>query len=281
MAQSGARLVEVGTTNRTHLRDYQKALTEKTTAILKVHPSNYRVTGFTCQPAPEDLAALAHSKGVLYLDDLGAGALLDLAQFGLPSEPTARQSIESGADVVFFSGDKLPGAAQSGIIAGRKSCIEKIRRHPLMRALRVDKTCLMILERTLALFRDPDLLRREHPVYRMMTEPLDTLKSRAQLLARAIQKAAPAALLDLQPAQAFLGSGSLPEESLPSVVVRATLPPLSAAGLARQLRLDPACVFARVESDRVCLDLRTLPERHFPAVAAAFGRIGAAAAPAA
>ena len=177
MAQSRARLVEVGTTNRTHLKDYRNAITEKTAALMRVHPSNYRVVGFTSEVPLAELAELAHSKGLLMIDDLGAGALLDLRQFGLPHEPTVRESIEAGADVVLFSADKLIGANQSGIIVGRKEAIAKIRKHPLMRALRVDKTCIMVLERTLHLFRDPELLRREHPTYRMMTTPPDALQA--------------------------------------------------------------------------------------------------------
>src|SRR5208282_1031224 len=143
-----------------------------------VHPSNYRVVGFTSEVPLAELAGLAHSKSLLLIDDLGAGALLDLQQFGLPHEPTVRESIEAGADVVLFSADKLIGANQSGIIVGRKEAIAKIRKHPLMRALRVDKTCIMVLERTLRLFRDPELLRREHPTYRMITTPRGAATSR-------------------------------------------------------------------------------------------------------
>jgi L-seryl-tRNA(Ser) seleniumtransferase len=184
MAQSGARLVEVGATNRTHPKDYQKAVTENTAAILRVHPSNYRVVGFTSEVPLRELAELAHSRNLILMDDLGAGALVDLKPFGLPHEPTVRESIAAGADVVLFSGDKLIGAGQCGVIVGRKALIDKLRKHPLMRAVRVDKTCLMVLERTLQLFRDPARLRREHPTYRMMSTPLDVLKSRAAELAR-------------------------------------------------------------------------------------------------
>ena len=189
MAQSGARLVEVGATNRTHLKDYQKAVTENTAAILRVHPSNYRVVGFTSEVALRELAELARSRNLILIDDLGAGALVDLKQFGLPHEPTVRESIEAGADVVLFSGDKLIGAGQCGMIVGRKALIEKLRKHPLMRAVRVDKTCLMVLERTLQLFRDPARLQREHPTYRMISAPMDVLKSRAEKLARLISAA--------------------------------------------------------------------------------------------
>jgi L-seryl-tRNA(Ser) seleniumtransferase len=272
MAQSGARLVEVGATNRVHLKDYQQAVTENTAAILRAHPSNYRVVGFTSEVPLRDLAELAHSRHLILMDDLGAGALADLSLFGLPHEPTVRESIQAGADVVLFSGDKLIGAGQCGVIAGRKALIDKLRKHPLMRAVRVDKTCLMLLERTLHLFRDPARLSIEHPTYRMMSESPDTLKSRAKRLARMISAQAPAAEIAAAPSRAFLGSGSLPTEALPSFVVTVSLPGMSASELARRLRLDCACVFGRIENDRVCLDVRSLASEQLPAVAAAIGR---------
>jgi L-seryl-tRNA(Ser) seleniumtransferase len=272
MAQSGARLVEVGATNRTHLKDYQKAVTENTAAILRVHPSNYRVVGFTSEVSRRDLAELAHGRNLILMDDLGAGALVDLQPFGLPHEPTVRESIEAGADVVLFSGDKLIGAGQCGVIVGRKALIDKLRRHPLMRAVRVDKTCLMVLERTLHLFRDPSRLAREHPVYRMMSTPPDAVKSRAEQLARLISTEAPPAKTEIAESQAFLGSGSLPTEAIPSFVAAVSLPEMSADALARKLRMDRACVFGRIENDRVCLDARTLTDEQLPAVAAAIGR---------
>ena len=273
MAQSGARLVEVGATNRTHLKDYQNAVTESTAAILRVHPSNYRVVGFASEVALRELAELAHGRNLLLLDDLGAGALVDLKPFGLPHEPTVRESIQAGADVVLFSGDKLIGAGQCGVIVGRKVWIEKLRKHPLMRAVRVDKICLMVLERTLQLFRDPARLQREHPTYRMISTPADALKTRAKKLARLISAQAPKAEIQIAQSQAFLGSGSLPAEAIPSFVVTVCLPELGASELARKLRLDPACVFGRIENDRLCLDVRTLTDQQVPAVAAAFGRV--------
>ncbi|HEY5915093.1 MAG TPA: L-seryl-tRNA(Sec) selenium transferase, partial [Verrucomicrobiae bacterium] len=220
MAQSQARLVEVGATNRTHLKDYRKAITADTAAIMRVHPSNYRIVGFTTEPELAELAELAHGQNLVLIDDLGAGALLDLKQFGLPHEPTVRESLAAGADVVLFSGDKLIGASQSGIIVGRKALIDQLRKHPLMRAVRVDKTCLMVLERTLHLFRDPELLRREHPTYRMISTPLETLHQRAQALTEAVARSAAGAVTaSVGPGSAYVGSGSLPAEAIPSVVV--------------------------------------------------------------
>jgi L-seryl-tRNA(Ser) seleniumtransferase len=191
----------------------------------------------------------------------------------LPHEPTVRESIEAGADVVLFSGDKLIGAGQCGIIVGKKALIEKLRKHPLMRAVRVDKTCLMALERTLQLFRDPARLQREHPTYRMISTPMDVLKSRAEKLAQLIAAEAPKAKTEIVASQAYLGSGSLPTEGISSLVVTVLIPELSTSELARRLRLDRACVFGRIENERVLLDVRTLTDEQVPLVAAAVGRI--------
>ncbi len=273
MAQSQARLVEVGATNRTHLKDYQNAITADTAAILRVHPSNYRVVGFTSEPALTELAELAHGRGLLLIDDLGSGALLDLEQFGLPHEPTARESIAAGADIVLFSGDKLIGASQAGVIVGRKPLIDRLRKHPLMRALRVDKTCLLVLERTLHLFRDPESLRRDHPTYRMLCATVQTLRDRAQKLTKSLTNAVPGVKTSIDDSVAYLGSGSLPTQAIPSLVVSLSAPGLSAAELARRLRTDEACIFGRIEEDRVRLDMRTITDEQVPAVAAALGRI--------
>jgi L-seryl-tRNA(Ser) seleniumtransferase len=275
MAQSGARLVEVGATNRTHLKDYNGAITADTAAILRVHPSNYRVVGFTSEVGLGELAELAHSRHLLLIDDLGAGALLGLEQFGLPHEPTVRESVEAGADIVLFSGDKLIGASQCGVIVGKKALIDRLRRHPLMRAVRVDKTCLMVLERTLHLFRDPDRLRHEHPTYRMICTSRDALKSRAQELARLIAVHAPKVQAEISECAAYLGSGSLPTEAIPSFAVTVSVPGMNASELARRLRTDDGCIFGRIENDRVCLDVRTLTEEQVPVVAAALARIAA------
>jgi L-seryl-tRNA(Ser) seleniumtransferase len=174
---------------------------------------------------------------------------------------------------VLFSGDKLIGASQSGVIVGRRDLIGRLRKHPLMRAMRVDKTCLMVLERTLHLFRDPALLRREHPLYQMICASVDSLRRRAKALGDAIAKAVPKAALNIDASVAYLGSGSLPTEAIPSVLVSVSVPGLSASELARRLRLDKSCVFSRIEDDLVRLDLRTLTDEQVPAVAAAFERI--------
>ena len=273
MAQSGARLVEVGATNRTHLKDYRHAITDHTAAIMRVHPSNYRVVGFTSEVGLAELAELAHSRGLILIDDLGAGAFVDLAPFGLPHEPTVRESIAAGADVALFSGDKLIGASQAGVIVGRKVCIDRIRQHPLMRAVRVDKTCVMVLERTLQMFRQPELLQREHPTYRMIATPVEELHARAEKLVKAIAKAAPQVTTEISASTAYLGSGSLPTKAIPSVQVTVAVPGLNATGLAHRLRTDDACVFGRIEHEAVHLDMRTVTDEELPAIAAALGRV--------
>lgn len=273
MAQSGARLVEVGATNRTHLKDYQKAVAENTAAILRAHPSNYRIVGFTSEVPLRELAELARGRNLLLIDDLGAGALVDLKPFGLPHEPTVRESVEAGADVVLFSGDKLIGAGQCGIIVGRKALIDKLRKHPLMRAVRSDKTCLMVLERTLHLFRDPARLPELHPTYRMLGTPLADLKARAGKLAGLIAAQAPEVKAEIRLSEAFVGSGSLPTEAIPSFEVMISAAKMGASELARRLRLDDACVFCRIEDDCARLNVRTITEGQLPMIASALRRI--------
>ena len=272
MAQSRAVMVEVGTTNRTHLSDYAGAVTENTAAIFRAHPSNYRVVGFTSEVPLGELVELAHRSGVVMIDDLGAGALVDLERFGLPHEPTMPESVAAGADVVLASADKLIGAAQGGVIVGKADCIERIRSHPLARALRVDKTCLMALERTLMLFRDVDKLAAEHPIYRMLATPGERLRSRAEALAGAIRKAAPGAEADVVEAVGYLGSGSLPTERLKTWAVSLSASGVEAGELARRLRTDEACIFSRTENQRVMLDARTITDEQVALIAAAAAR---------
>jgi len=275
MVQSGARLVEVGTTNRTHLRDYDKAITPNTAAIMRVHPSNFRVVGFTSEVPIGELVELARARGLVVIDDLGAGALVGLEQFGLPHEPTAGESIAAGADVVLFSADKLIGAAQGGVIIGKKALVERIRKHPLARAVRPDKACLMALERTLHLFRDPQKLPDRHPLYRMLSTPPAALRQRAEALGAAISAAAPTANVQVIQSESYLGSGSLPMQVLPSFAVRVVVPEMRPAELARRLRLSDAAIFARIENDAVLLDVRTMTDHQVPLVAATVAQVRA------
>lgn len=275
MAQSRTRMVEVGTTNRTHLRDYERAITEATAVLLRVHPSNFRVMGFTAEVELKDIVALAAARAVVCVDDLGAGALVGLESYGLPHEPTVQESIAAGADVVLFSGDKLIGGPQAGIIVGKRKHIERISKHPLARAVRPDKMCVMALERTLHLFRDEALLRREHPLYRALSTPLDDLRRRGDALATAIGGTAfPGCGVHAEVVAGFgyLGSGALPMEQLPSWIVQVSCDKVKAGELARRLRMDEACIFARVENEKVLLDVRTLTEAQLPIVAAAVAR---------
>lgn len=273
MAQSGARLVEVGATNRTHLKDYARAITPNTAAIMRVHPSNYRIVGFTSEPSLRELVELAHSKGLMLIDDLGAGAVVSLERFGMPHEPTIAESIEAGADLVLSSGDKLMGAAQAGVLVGRKHVIDVIRKHPLMRAVRVDKTCLMVLERTLQLFRKPELLPELHPTYRMLTTPMEALEKRARQLVDALTSVESRVTCNIGNGVAYLGSGSLPTEAIPSVIVKLRVNGMGTSDLARRLRLDEARVFVRIEKDWVCIDMRTITDAQATTIAQAVKRI--------
>jgi L-seryl-tRNA(Ser) seleniumtransferase len=246
LAQSGAHLVEVGTTNRTHLRDYERALTERTRAILRVHQSNFRIVGFTDHPGLQELAALA-GDDVALIDDLGSGALLDLPD--MLDEPTARSSVEAGADLVCFSGDKLLGGPQAGIIVGRAAAVERVKRHPLARAMRIDKLSLAALEATLELYRNPAAALSQLPVLRMAGEPADRVQARATRLAERLGG-------EVVETAARVGGGALPLLEIPS---HACALPGGDALAARLRDCDPPVV-ARVQEGRVLLDCRTLTD---------------------
>lgn len=274
MAQSRCKLVEVGATNRTHPRDYQNAITEQTAAIFRAHPSNYRIVGFSSSVEVDELAALAHERNLIMIDDLGAGALVELADYGLPHEPTVQNSVQAGADIVLFSADKLIGAAQGGIIVGKEQFVKKCAKHPLYRAFRADKSALMILERTLMLFRDREKLNREHPLYAMLSTPASELKKRAKQLCGAIEKSCHAAKTEIAESEGFLGSGSLPMEKLPSFAAAVSIDGITAEALAMQLRTGDVPVFARVGDDKVIMDVRTLLCGDIERIAAAFAQVG-------
>jgi L-seryl-tRNA(Ser) seleniumtransferase len=259
MATSGAVLREVGTTNKTHLADYERALSEATGAILRVHHSNYRIVGFADEPPIEALTALGRARGVPVIDDLGSGALIDLARFGLATEPLVQASIRAGADVVCFSGDKLLGGPQSGIIAGRAEWVQRIRKNPLARAFRCGKLTLAALEATLKLFLAPDLLIERHPIYRMLALKPDALGRRARKLAAALRKALhDSAVVEVEDGASQVGSGAVPVETLPTKVVAVRSTVLAPEELARRLRFGGPPVFARVHRDAVLFDLRTI-----------------------
>jgi L-seryl-tRNA(Ser) seleniumtransferase len=263
MEQSGAVLREVGTTNRTHLADYENAINEKTRLLLRVHPSNFKVTGFTDKPSIGELVALSQRSGLPLVEDLGSGCLVDLCEYGV-SEPTVRQSVEAGVSVVMFSGDKLLGGPQAGIIAGKKELVARVRRYPLFRALRVDKLTIAALEATLGAY-----LRAawdEIPAIRMIRATPQELKRRAENFIRELRPELPLDEVEIEIADgsSLAGGGSTPSESLPTKVIRIASARYSATKLEQRLRRAPAgvSVIARVEDDRLILDLRTVfPEQ--------------------
>ena len=277
VAASGARLREVGTTNRTHLADYENAVGEQTGAILAVHPSNYRVEGFTAAVGLPELAALGERTGVPVVYDLGGGVLADLEDWGLPPEPVVAGSLRSGAGAVTFSGDKLLGGPQAGIIAGRAGLVEQASGNPLMRALRCDKLTLAALAATLRLYRlDPARLRAAHPVLRMMTEDAAAVRLRAEALVRSLSDRARCRLVaTVESTTAEFGSGALPLEELPSAAVCLRPTFCSAEKLARTLRTDPAAVVGRIRKEAVLLDMRTTRDDEVAAVAASLERAAA------
>jgi L-seryl-tRNA(Ser) seleniumtransferase len=263
MEQSGAILREVGTTNRTHVGDYENAINEKTRALLRVHPSNFKVTGFTEKPSLEELVALSQRSGLPLLEDLGSGCLVDLSEYGV-SEPTVKQSIDAGVSLVMFSGDKLLGGPQAGIIAGKKDLIARVRRYPLFRALRVDKLTIASLEATLGAY-----LRAawdEIPAIRMIRATPQVLKRRAENFIRELRPELPLDEVEIEIAEgaSLAGGGSTPSQCLPTKIIRIASARYSATKLEQRLRGAPAgiSVIARVEDDRLILDLRTVfPEQ--------------------
>lgn len=252
MAQSGAHLVEVGTTNRVHLADYETALQESAALVLRAHHSNFRIIGFTNEPALREIVTLAHQHNVPFMDDLGSGAMLDTAKYGLAHEPTVQESLAAGVDLICFSGDKLLGGPQAGIILGRKVLLTIIRKHPLARAVRADKLCLAALSATLQHYLR-DEADREIPIWQMIARTPETIKTRAQRWAEVIKQG------DVIESKSTVGGGSLPEETLPTFVLALTVAqPNKFLGVLRSM--NPP-IIARVEDNQVLFDPRTvLPE---------------------
>src|SRR5262245_52953143 len=265
MARAGCRLVEVGTTNRTHLKDYAAAIGPDTAAIMKVHPSNYAVMGFTKSVSAAELVPLARERGLPVIEDLGSGTLVDLETWGLPHEPTAREAIAAGIDVVTFSGDKLLGGPQAGLIVGRRPLIERIARHPMKRALRLDKVRLAALEATLRLYADPARLAERLPTVRALARPTAELKALAErllpLVARAVGREA---TTGIEAVRGQIGSGALPVDLLPSFAIAVRSKGLDR--MAAAFRGLPIPVIGRIHDGALIFDLRTLDD------AAAFAR---------
>jgi len=258
MAQSGTRMIEVGTTNRTRLSDYERAVTDYTKLLLRVHPSNYRIVGFTATPALSELAALAHSKNLLLYEDAGSGALFDLSAYGLADEPIIRDSILAGADLVSFSGDKLLGATQAGLIVGRRALVDTLRKHPLYRALRVDKLTFAALAATFdAHLREASFT--EVPVLHMLAISYEELAKRARSFRSRLTKRANADLhCEIIEGHSAIGGGAAPTTHLRTPLIALSHETLSAEKLEQFLRLSNTPVIARINENRVLLDLRTV-----------------------
>jgi L-seryl-tRNA(Ser) seleniumtransferase len=260
MVRAGGRLREVGTTNRTHLRDYEEAIGPETALILRVHRSNFQILGFTADIDVSDLVALAKRHGLPVMDDLGSGALLDLSLLGLRREPLAAESIRAGADLVTFSGDKLLGGPQAGILVGRRDLLARARRNPLARTVRIDKLSLAGLEATLRLYREPERARQEIPVLRMLSLSASMIGARAEALASALRSTLPGVAVAVEDETSEVGGGALPLQVIPTRVLALRPPRCSATDLEGRLRRASPPVLVRIKEDRILLDLRTVAE---------------------
>ncbi len=274
LARSGARLREVGTTNRTHLRDYAEAIGPETALLLKVHPSNYRVLGFTAGPTTRELVELGRERGLPVMEDLGSGSLLDLRAFGLPHEPTVQETVAAGVDLVSFSGDKLLGGPQAGLLVGRRELIERLRRNPLNRAVRIDKLTLAALEATLRVYEEPERARQAIPTLRMLSEPEASVRRRARRLLRRIPAKARAALgLALVRDRSQAGGGSLPLVELPTAALALGTEAHPAHVLDARLRAQRPAVIGRIAANRLLLDCRTVADDELDLLADALRRL--------
>jgi len=258
MAFSGAKLVEIGTTNKTHSRDYVNAITENTAAILRVHPSNYKIQGFSSEVALDELVEIAHSHELVMIDDVGAGALIDFSQFGFEPEPTLTESISKGADIVTSSADKLIGASQGGIIIGRSELIEAVRKNQFARIARVGKLTLAALEATLKLFLDESIALSQVPTLQMLRRDDSEIAKKAEHLASQLGKSISDSTITTIPGFSQMGSGSLPTQNLATTLVAIRPEKISAESLASRLRRYSTPIFTRIQNDEVLIDPRTL-----------------------
>jgi len=261
MARSGARLVEVGATNRTHLHDYQEAITDETALLLRVHCSNYRIIGFTSEVPDSDLVGLGRAHDIAVMEDLGSGCLIDLSTFGLAKEPTVQEVVASGMDIVTFSGDKLLGGPQAGIIVGKKRYIDQIKKNPLNRALRIDKFTLAALESVLRLYLDDRQAVEAIPTLQMIAAPTETIRQRALQLLNTCQRGlGDCCAFALVPVSSQVGGGAMPAQNLPSWAVAMQPQGIKTSRFEQLLRQAPVPVISRVEGNRLLLDLRTIAD---------------------
>lgn len=273
MKKSGAVLREVGATNRTHIHDYAEAITEQTALLMKVHTSNYRIIGFHKEVDAADLVALGRERGLPVFEDLGSGNLFDFSPYKLMPEPTVQQVLKSGVDVVSFSGDKLLGGPQAGIIVGRRESIERIKRNQLNRALRIDKMTLAALEATLRLYLDPETARQSVPTLAMITASVEDLRGKAKALRRKLRVLDAWAEIGLRNGFSRVGGGSFPEQDLPTVLVAIRPLAMDVDALRQALLAVEVPVIGRVEDDAFCLDPRTIMPEEFGLVAGSLAAI--------
>ena len=274
MAVSGALMREVGTTNKTHLKDYENAITSETAALLKVHPSNFRIIGFTKEVDLPELVALARRYDLLALEDLGSGCLVDLSRYGLEKEPTVQETLAGGVDLVLFSGDKLLGGPQAGFALGAKEVVARLRQNPLTRALRPDKLTLAGLEATLRLYLEEPQAAAAIPTLRLATRPIAEVERQARNLARALKRRWGAAIkVEVRASEARVGGGALPGASLPSRALALEVPPLASHELEARLRQTHPPVIARLEHGALLLDCRTIQADEHPHLLAALGEV--------
>lgn len=277
MRQSGAKLVEVGTTNRTYIRDFLSSIRDVTALLLKVHTSNYAIVGFTAEASVAEMSSLGRETGIPVMLDAGSGCLVDLSPFGISGEPTVRQYLEAGADIVTFSGDKLLGGPQAGLIAGQRQFIEPMKRHPLLRALRMDKLNLAALEATLRLYRDERRALASIPTLRMLTMTAEQLVRRAGMISRKLRKTLPDSVtLVTQPGESSAGGGSFPLIQLTTTLIEVRIAGWSPHQIEDALRRARVPVIGRIHRDRFLLDVRTIMDRELPDLAAALRQVTSA-----
>ena len=273
LRESGARLVEVGTTNRTYVDDYRKALTPETGLLLQVHTSNYAIKGFAQETPLEELVALGQEAAMPVVSDLGSGCFVDLAPYGFAPEPLVSDRVRTGVDLVCFSGDKLLGGPQAGVIVGRRDGVERVRNHPLYRALRVDKATLVGLEATLRCYQDPETLAATMPVLRAITTPVEAIEARVERALGAVRAAGTPLDVRRVVSTAQAGSGALPAQEIASCALALRHNELTTEALASKLRLGAPPLFCRIQSDQVLIDFRTVLPHEDDAVVALLGAV--------